>query len=105
MSSSSTPALLLNTNNTGTTGLSDSKAVTTVVLHPMVLLSILDHHTRRQDGELRVIGTLLGKRDGDKVRSFFVLFSNLGHFFYFHRLFWFHISLYKSYIFKLLPIF
>lgn len=67
MSSSSTPALLLNANNTGTTGLSDSKAVTTVVVHPIVLLSILDHHTRRQDGELRVIGTLLGKRDGDKV--------------------------------------
>jgi len=47
--------------------LSDSKAVTNVVVHPMVLLSILDHHTRRQDGELRVIGTLLGRRDGDKV--------------------------------------
>jgi translation initiation factor 3 subunit F len=65
--SSSTPALLLQNNNTGTTGLSDSKAVTNVVVHPMVLLSILDHHTRRQDGELRVIGTLLGRRDGDKV--------------------------------------
>lgn len=65
--STSTPALLLN-ENTGTTGLSDSKAVTSVVVHPMVLLSILDHHTRRQDGELRVIGTLLGRRDGEKVR-------------------------------------
>lgn len=65
--STSTPALLLQNNDSGTTGLSDSKAVTSVVVHPMVLLSILDHHTRRQDGELRVIGTLLGRRDGDKV--------------------------------------
>ena len=65
--STSTPALLLQNNNTGTTGLSDSKPVTNVVVHPMVLLSILDHHTRRQEGELRVIGTLLGKRDGEKV--------------------------------------
>lgn len=64
--STSTPALLLN-DDTGITGLSDSKAVTNIVVHPMVLLSILDHHTRRQDGELRVIGTLLGRRDGDKV--------------------------------------
>ncbi len=67
--STSTPALLLENDNTGTTGLSDSKPVTSVVVHPMVLLSILDHHTRRQDGELRVIGTLLGKRDGQKVSS------------------------------------
>jgi|EP01083_Nonionella_stella_P232284 translation initiation factor 3 subunit F len=64
--STSTPALLLQ-SSTGTTGLSDSKPVTNVVVHPMVLLSILDHHTRRQDGELRVIGTLLGRRDGEKV--------------------------------------
>jgi len=33
----------------------------------MVLLSVLDHHTRRQEGAGRVIGTLLGRRDGDKV--------------------------------------
>jgi hypothetical protein len=66
--STSTPALLLNTNS-GSHGLSNSKAVTNVVVHPMVLLSILDHHTRRQDGDLRVIGTLLGRRDGEKVSS------------------------------------
>ena len=42
--------------------------VTNVVVHPIVLLSVLDHHTRRQEGAGRVIGTLLGKRDGDKVR-------------------------------------
>jgi translation initiation factor 3 subunit F len=38
-----------------------------VNVHPLVLLSVLDHHTRRQEGAGRVIGTLLGKRDGDKV--------------------------------------
>jgi translation initiation factor 3 subunit F len=63
---SSSPALLLN-NNTTTTGLNDSEAVSSVVVHPLVLLSILDHHTRRQNGAGRVIGTLLGRRDGEKV--------------------------------------
>ena len=61
-SSSSTPALLLPTSTS-----SDTKPVTNVIVHPLVLLSILDHHTRRQDGDLRVIGTLLGKRDGNNV--------------------------------------
>lgn len=64
--STSTPALLLN-EKMETSGLSDSQAVNCVVVHPMVLLSVLDHHTRRQDGEGRVIGTLLGRRDGNKV--------------------------------------
>lgn len=63
---SSTPALLLN-NETTNTGLDDPQAVNSVVVHPLVLLSILDHHTRRQDEDGRVIGTLLGRRDGDKV--------------------------------------
>jgi hypothetical protein len=63
----SSPALLLNDEITDT-GLNDSQAVTCVVVHPLVLLSILDHHTRRQDGAGRVIGTLLGRRDGEKVR-------------------------------------
>lgn len=49
------------------TGLNDSQALNSIVVHPLVLLSILDHHTRRQDGVGRVIGTLLGRRDGDKV--------------------------------------
>lgn len=62
----SSPALLLN-NEALNTGLTDSQAVNTLVVHPLVLLSILDHHTRRQDSEGRVIGTLLGKRDGNKV--------------------------------------
>ena len=60
------PALLLN-NDITNTGLDDSQAVNSVVVHPLVLLSILDHHTRRQNGAGRVIGTLLGRRDGDKV--------------------------------------
>lgn len=38
-----------------------------VIVHPIVLLSVLDHHTRRQEGGGRVIGTLLGKREGDRV--------------------------------------
>lgn len=63
----SSPALLLN-NEITNTGLNDSQEVNSVVVHPLVLLSILDHHTRRQDGAGRVIGTLLGRRDGDKVR-------------------------------------
>eukprot|EP00557_Chaetoceros_sp_GSL56_P013510 CAMPEP_0176482876 /NCGR_PEP_ID=MMETSP0200_2-20121128/3616_1 /TAXON_ID=947934 /ORGANISM="Chaetoceros sp., Strain GSL56" /LENGTH=317 /DNA_ID=CAMNT_0017879235 /DNA_START=92 /DNA_END=1041 /DNA_ORIENTATION=- len=62
----SSPALLLNDEITDT-GLNDSQAVSCIVVHPLVLLSILDHHTRRQDGAGRVIGTLLGRRDGEKV--------------------------------------
>ena len=38
-----------------------------VVIHPLVLLHILDHHTRRQEDSGRVIGTLLGRRDGGLV--------------------------------------
>lgn len=66
--SSSAPALILQKESSaGADGLSDSSAVSSVVVHPLVLLSVLDHHTRRQEGQLRVIGTLLGRRDGDKV--------------------------------------
>jgi len=68
MITSSTPALLLqNDVPTRTTGLTETEAVNCVVVHPLVLLSVLDHHTRRQEGAGRVIGTLLGRRDGDKV--------------------------------------
>lgn len=63
----SSPALLLNNSNNTGHGLSDSESVSSMVVHPLVLLSILDHHTRRQNGEGRVIGTLLGRRDGEKV--------------------------------------
>lgn len=45
-------------------------AVSTVVVHPMVLLHVLDHHNRRQEASGRVIGTLLGRRDGRTVSDF-----------------------------------
>jgi hypothetical protein len=79
----SSPALLLH-NETTSTGLTDSQAVNTLVVHPLVLLSVLDHHTRRKDSEGRVIGTLLGRRDGNKVRrsvavlEFFSFHMDLG---------------------------
>lgn len=77
MAKSQAPALLLNNelSNAGV-ALNDSQAVNAVVVHPLVLLSILDHHTRRQNGEGRVIGTLLGRRDGEKVcYSYVVIFG------------------------------
>jgi hypothetical protein len=55
----SSPALLLQEDATD--------SVSQVVVHPLVLLGILDHHTRRQEADGRVIGTLLGRRDGNKV--------------------------------------
>lgn len=43
-------------------------SVTDVIVHPLVLLQVLDHHTRRQEASSRVIGTLLGhRRDGNTV--------------------------------------
>mmetsp|Transcript_10598 Transcript_10598/g.25091 ORF Transcript_10598/g.25091 Transcript_10598/m.25091 type:complete len:305 (-) Transcript_10598:162-1076(-) len=41
--------------------------ITQVIVHPLVLLHVLDHHTRRQEASGRVIGTLLGRRDGKKI--------------------------------------
>jgi len=74
----STPALLLNSPSltrsvaavaASAVGNENSAdvPVSSVMVHPLVLLSVLDHHTRRQEGAGRVIGTLLGKRDGDRV--------------------------------------
>lgn len=57
--STSNPALLLD---------GDVAAATVVTVHPLVLLSVLDHHTRRQEPNGRVIGTLLGRRNGNMVR-------------------------------------
>ncbi|CAB9518143.1 factor 3 subunit F [Seminavis robusta] len=57
-SSGSIPALLLE---------DDPEVVSHLVVHPLVLLHVLDHHTRRQETDGRVIGTLLGRRDGDKI--------------------------------------
>lgn len=56
--SPSTPALLMDEG---------SDTVTNVIVHPMVLLHVLDHHSRRQEASGRVIGTLLGRRDGRTV--------------------------------------
>eukprot|EP00559_Dactyliosolen_fragilissimus_P001117 CAMPEP_0184862302 /NCGR_PEP_ID=MMETSP0580-20130426/6774_1 /TAXON_ID=1118495 /ORGANISM="Dactyliosolen fragilissimus" /LENGTH=357 /DNA_ID=CAMNT_0027360089 /DNA_START=544 /DNA_END=1617 /DNA_ORIENTATION=- len=64
----STPALLLQKDTSGEGVLDNSGgSASSVLVHPIVLLSILDHHARRQEGSGRVIGTLLGRRDGDKV--------------------------------------
>ena len=57
----STPALLLEEDQENT--------VTHLVVHPLVLLHVLDHHTRRNEASGRVIGTLLGRRDGNKVSN------------------------------------
>jgi translation initiation factor 3 subunit F len=56
---SSSPALLFEEDT--------DAAVTEVIVHPLVLLHVLDHHTRRQEANGRVIGTLLGRRDGKTV--------------------------------------
>lgn len=48
----SSPALLLNED-------------TRVIVHPLAIMHVLDHHARRQEG--RVIGTLLGRIDGNTV--------------------------------------
>jgi hypothetical protein len=78
----SSPALLLTespmmmtmtTSSTASTAVaatvgSKKNVVSQVIVHPLVLLHVLDHHTRRPDASGRVIGTLLGRRDGKKVR-------------------------------------
>jgi len=49
-----------------------------VTIHPVALFSILDHYLRRSETQGRVIGTLLGKRNGGEVEvksSFAVLHS------------------------------
>jgi len=61
----SSPALLLDPSSSSAGASSD--AVSSVTVHPLVLLSVLDHHNRRAEGAGRVIGTLLGRRDGPTV--------------------------------------
>jgi len=39
---------------------SNTAVVSKVIVHPLVLMSILDHHSRRAEGSGRVVGTLLG---------------------------------------------
>jgi translation initiation factor 3 subunit F len=67
----SSPALLLDEpmmttqmNSTSGGGSNSSEAMEVIVC-PVVLLHILDHHSRRQED--RVIGTLLGRRDGNRL--------------------------------------
>lgn len=67
------PALLLtggdsNSNSNSSSHGSSDSSVSQVIVHPLVLLHVLDHHTRRQEASGRVIGTLLGRRDGKTVR-------------------------------------
>ncbi|KAG7355799.1 JAB1/Mov34/MPN/PAD-1 ubiquitin protease [Nitzschia inconspicua] len=63
----SSPALLLENSAPVSSVGGNNDAVLQVIVHPLVLLHVLDHHTRRSDGSGRVIGTLLGRRDGKKV--------------------------------------
>lgn len=51
----------------------DQNLAPNVKVHPVVLFSIIDHYTRRNEGQDRVIGTLLGSvRDGEvEVRNCF----------------------------------
>lgn len=41
-----------------------------VEVHPVVLFSVVDHYSRREEGQGRVIGTLLGTVTGNKVEIF-----------------------------------
>jgi translation initiation factor 3 subunit F len=66
----SNPSLLIDTANLVPVDGQSKKAMsgmtkTVVQVHPLVLLAVLDHHTRRQEGASRVIGTLLGQRSTD----------------------------------------
>lgn len=59
------PALLLQDSATGSSSAAVGEKGSNqliVQVHPLVLLHILDHHTRRQEEAGRVIGTLLGYR-------------------------------------------
>jgi translation initiation factor 3 subunit F len=44
-----------------------SAASSVVNVHPLVLFTILDHHIRREAGQDRVIGALLGTNTGGTV--------------------------------------
>ena len=65
MSASSRILLPLPASSTAANGASVSESGqygTIVHIHPAVLFSICDSHTRRGEGAMRVIGTLLGTR-------------------------------------------
>ena len=81
------PALVLNASSpssaaaaaaaTSGSAVGGGRSVSDIMVHPIVLLSVLDHHTRRQEGAGRVIGTLLGRRDGNRVRFIVFMFCHL----------------------------
>lgn len=79
-SSSSSSALHLNLPPSSGAGVLNSRSLSGVQVHPVALFSILDHYLRRSDQESeededekpepsqpRVIGTLLGTRNGSEV--------------------------------------
>ena len=43
--------------------------VTSCIIHPTVVFSVLDHYVRRREGQGRIIGTLLGAISDDGVVS------------------------------------
>jgi len=61
--SSSSPALFFEEKTASDETASPVVATSTqVIVHPLALFHVLDHHTRRQEASSRVIGTLLGNR-------------------------------------------
>ncbi|KAN0066078.1 hypothetical protein ACQY0O_000171 [Thecaphora frezii] len=63
----SSSALHLNFPASSGAGVMHSRSVTGVHVHPVALFSILDHFLRRNDGQQRVIGTLLGTRTESEI--------------------------------------
>jgi translation initiation factor 3 subunit F len=61
----SNPALLLN-----------EKDNVRVIVHPLAILQVLDHHSRRHEGNGRVIGTLLGVRIDDGLSNTTIEITN-----------------------------
>lgn len=63
----SSPALLVDGSSHSSGGSNSTLPTSDIEVHPLVLLSVLDHHTRRPEGAGRVIGTLLGSKVGGSV--------------------------------------
>ncbi|KAI3479480.1 hypothetical protein L1887_58498 [Cichorium endivia] len=66
---SSSSALHIDFPASAGSGVMHSRSVTGVQVHPVALFSILDHYLRRNDGQHRVIGTLLGTRTETSTRA------------------------------------